>query len=175
MFWLLNWGSVIITFHIPFLLRTAPPPPPFWSLWAVPRELQTPQSPLSILTHSKQCQSNTGWEGASSFLLDSSCLCSWPSLKIFCLVLVHVRPLSLTLDLLSSLLSAALVSVLTVYLFLVVLGTNLVISQVPGKETSLLWDCLLLLRGTRASVPARRDLLAQFHHLKDEETEFLRG
>lgn len=43
----------------------------------------------------------------------------------------------MTLDLLSPFLSAALVSVLTVGLFLVVLGTNLIISQVPGKETSL--------------------------------------
>lgn len=88
--WSLNLVSVLITKLRSCHHHSSHPissenssPSPFWSPWAVPHEMQTPQSPLSILTYSKQCQSNTGWEGASEFLLDSSCLCSWPSLQNF--------------------------------------------------------------------------------------------
>lgn len=146
---------------------------------AVPRAVQTPQRPPSTLTHGGQCRSNTCSEGASIILtwLILSLLMTFTakffvlSWFTFCLILV-------ALDLLP-LLPAALVSVFAVFLVLVALGTNLVISHMLGKEIGLpLWmplpvegnqsKCLCWKGSKRSFSP-----IPSFHRWEDRSLERL--
>lgn len=110
-------------------------PLPFLSPWAVPHEMQTPESTFNLDSASNVNLTQAEKEPPNCYLTlpvfahDLHC-------KIFCLAVVHILPLSYDSGPLVTFPVCSL-GLCPHCLFLVVLGTNLIISQVPGKETSL--------------------------------------